>query len=252
MAGQSPRRRLYPLPVGMPRDSVGLQGPGVGHWLEDELPALERSGARVVVSIWGRRVEDFATAAAMLSGAPSCVVAVEVNISCPNVEDRRRMFAHSATVSTAEGPPRDRSGTPSALGQALPERGREPARDVAGNGARRGSGGTDTRQHRARARDRPRDSPLSPRGRGRRAVWIPAGPRRGGSRRVRLPSRLPRGSHHRGRWHLFRRGRGRVPPRRCERGAGRHRDACRTAGAGAGAGRTGGWCDRHGVRAKRH
>ncbi|HEX2038185.1 MAG TPA: dihydroorotate dehydrogenase, partial [Acidimicrobiales bacterium] len=38
---------------------------------------------------------------AMLADAPPEVVAVEVNLSCPNVEDRRHMFAHSA-AATAE------------------------------------------------------------------------------------------------------------------------------------------------------
>ena len=37
----------------------------------------------------------------MLAGAGPAVVAVEVNVSCPNVEDRQRMFAHSAPA-TAE------------------------------------------------------------------------------------------------------------------------------------------------------
>ena len=96
----NPPPRVHPLSVGM-LNSVGLQGPGVARWLEEELPALERCGARVVVSIWGRRVEDFAKAASMLALAPECVVAVEVNVSCPNVEDRDRMFAHSASA-TAE------------------------------------------------------------------------------------------------------------------------------------------------------
>jgi dihydroorotate dehydrogenase (NAD+) catalytic subunit len=49
----------------------------------------------VVASIWGFTVEDYRKAAAMLAGAPASVVAVECNVSCPNVEDRRRMFAHS-------------------------------------------------------------------------------------------------------------------------------------------------------------
>ena len=57
--------------------------------------ALEASGARVVASIWGRRVEEYAAAAALLARAPACVVAVEVNVSCPNLEDRSHMFAHS-------------------------------------------------------------------------------------------------------------------------------------------------------------
>jgi dihydroorotate dehydrogenase (NAD+) catalytic subunit len=98
-------------------NSVGLQGPGLSAWTRDELPALARSGARVVVSIWGRAVEDYrraaeevATAAASEEGA--CIVALEVNVSCPNVEDRSRMFAHSAEATgrvlaaTACGVPR--------------------------------------------------------------------------------------------------------------------------------------------------
>ena len=86
--------RVCPVPGGM-LNAVGLQGPGLEAWLKDQLPALEASGASVVVSIWGRRVEDYAAAAELLADAPACVVAVEVNVSCPNLEDRSKMFAHS-------------------------------------------------------------------------------------------------------------------------------------------------------------
>jgi len=82
-------------------NSVGLQGPGIERWLADELPALISTGARVIASIWGSTVDDYRLAAEALSDAPPEVVAVEVNVSCPNLEDRRRMFAHSASV-TAE------------------------------------------------------------------------------------------------------------------------------------------------------
>jgi dihydroorotate dehydrogenase (NAD+) catalytic subunit len=81
-------------------NSVGLQGPGLAAWLEQDLPVLEATKARVVVSIWGRTVDEFAAAASMLATAPSCVVAVEVNASCPNLEDRRALFAHSATATS--------------------------------------------------------------------------------------------------------------------------------------------------------
>lgn len=91
--------RVHEVAAGM-LNSVGLQGPGVPTWVAVELPALVAAGARVVASIWGRRVEEFARAAAGLVGAPG-VVAVEVNVSCPNVEDRSRMFAHSPSA-TAE------------------------------------------------------------------------------------------------------------------------------------------------------
>jgi dihydroorotate dehydrogenase (NAD+) catalytic subunit len=107
----NPAPRVHETPAGM-LNSVGLQGTGVEAWLADELPALNERGARVVASIWGRRVEDYAQAAAMLAGAPG-VVAVEVNVSCPNLDDRSRMFAHSArataqavSASAASGLPR--------------------------------------------------------------------------------------------------------------------------------------------------
>ena len=99
----NPAPRVHEVGVGM-LNSVGLQGPGLARWLEEDLPALAATGARVVVSIWGRSVDDYGQAAALLAQAPrwgSGLVAVEVNVSCPNVEDRSRMFAHSETA-TAE------------------------------------------------------------------------------------------------------------------------------------------------------
>jgi dihydroorotate dehydrogenase (NAD+) catalytic subunit len=75
-------------------NSVGLAGPGVGPWRTTGLPALRARGATVVASIWGRTVAEFADAAADLRGAD--VVAVEINASCPNLDDRASVFAHSA------------------------------------------------------------------------------------------------------------------------------------------------------------
>ena len=92
----NPAPRVHEATAGM-LNSVGLQGPGVEAWLADDLPRLVATGARVVPSIWGRSVDDYAKAATMLAGAP--VVAVEVNLSCPNVEDRRSVFAHSARAT---------------------------------------------------------------------------------------------------------------------------------------------------------
>ena len=90
----NPPPRLHPVTGGM-FNSVGLQGPGVAAWLRDDLPRLERAGARVVASIWGRSVDDYADAAKQLAAASSCVVAVEVNLSCPNLDGGAHLFAHS-------------------------------------------------------------------------------------------------------------------------------------------------------------
>ena len=111
----NPAPRLVELPAGL-LNSVGLQGPGVEAWLVDDLPDLVAAGARVVVSIWGRTVDDYARAAGLLAGVGARpgrpgVVALEVNISCPNVEDRSRMFAHSPTA-TAEAVSAAQCGLP--------------------------------------------------------------------------------------------------------------------------------------------
>jgi len=96
----NPAPRVAPVGSSM-LNSVGLQGPGVARWLVEELPALQREGARVVVSLWGRTVEDYRRAAELVASAPSEVVAVEVNVSCPNLAGGHELFAHSPEA-TAE------------------------------------------------------------------------------------------------------------------------------------------------------
>jgi dihydroorotate dehydrogenase (NAD+) catalytic subunit len=96
----NPAPRVHQVAGGM-INSVGLQGPGVEAWLEHELPDLLAAGARVVASIWGNSVEDYEAAATMLADAPAGVVAVEVNLSCPNTHAGRAMFAHDP-VATEE------------------------------------------------------------------------------------------------------------------------------------------------------
>jgi dihydroorotate dehydrogenase (NAD+) catalytic subunit len=82
-------------------NSVGLQGPGVAQWLADDVPELVAAGATVVASVWGRTIEDYAEAAEALAGAPPEVVAVEVNVSCPNHHARHEMFAHDPEATFA-------------------------------------------------------------------------------------------------------------------------------------------------------
>ncbi|HVX16923.1 MAG TPA: dihydroorotate dehydrogenase [Acidimicrobiales bacterium] len=91
--------RVHETPGGM-LNSVGLQGPGVESWLAHELPDLLAAGCtRIVASIWGRSVEEYEAAARLLSSAPGEVVAVEVNLSCPNTEAGRHLFAHDPAAA---------------------------------------------------------------------------------------------------------------------------------------------------------
>ncbi|KWX00719.1 dihydroorotate dehydrogenase [Carbonactinospora thermoautotrophica] len=86
-----PTPRMAETPSGM-LNSIGLQGPGIDAFLEKDLPWLAAQGARAIVSIAGGTVEEFAELAVRLRGQEP-VVALEVNISCPNVANRGQVFA---------------------------------------------------------------------------------------------------------------------------------------------------------------
>ncbi len=96
----NPPLRVCPTPAGM-LNAVGLQNPGVAVWRDRELPTLRARGARVIASVWGHHVDDFAAAAAALAGVRDELVALEVNVSCPNLDDQEHMFAHSAGATAA-------------------------------------------------------------------------------------------------------------------------------------------------------
>ncbi|WP_433501586.1 dihydroorotate dehydrogenase [Sphaerimonospora sp. CA-214678] len=92
-----PTPRMAETPSGL-LNAVGLQGPGVEAFLERELPWLAERGARTVVSLGGGTVAEFTALSRRLADAPG-ITAVEVNLSCPNVEDRGRMFARDGSAA---------------------------------------------------------------------------------------------------------------------------------------------------------
>jgi len=78
-------------PSGM-LNSIGLQGQGVETFIEKDLAWLNANGVTTVVSIAGSTTAEFAALAARLCDVPG-IAALEVNISCPNVESRGQVFA---------------------------------------------------------------------------------------------------------------------------------------------------------------
>jgi len=93
-----PTPRMVETPSGM-LNAIGLQNPGVDAWLEDDLPWLVEHGATTVVSVAGDNVEDFVTVARRLRGVAG-IAAIEVNLSCPNVEHRGLVFALDPAASS--------------------------------------------------------------------------------------------------------------------------------------------------------
>lgn len=89
--------RMAETPSGM-LNSIGLQGPGIDAFLANDLPWLLSQGARVIVSIAGETSDEYGVLARKLRAAPG-ISAIEVNISCPNVENRGLVFAADSEAS---------------------------------------------------------------------------------------------------------------------------------------------------------
>lgn len=96
----NPPVRVAPCDSGMV-NSVGLQNPGVDAWCRQGLPALRSTGARIIGSVWGRTVDEFSAASSRLAQCSGDLVALELNVSCPNLHAGSEMFAHDAS-STAD------------------------------------------------------------------------------------------------------------------------------------------------------
>ena len=86
-----PTPRMAETPSGM-LNSIGLQGPGIDSFLANDVPWLLSQNARVIVSIAGETVDEYAVLARKIRSTAG-VSAIEVNISCPNVENRGMVFA---------------------------------------------------------------------------------------------------------------------------------------------------------------
>lgn len=90
--------RMVETPSGM-LNSIGLQGPGVDQFIEQDLTWLAARGVTTIVSIAGNDSREFWMVAQKLRGHPA-IAGIEVNISCPNVANRGLVFAcHPGTAA---------------------------------------------------------------------------------------------------------------------------------------------------------
>ena len=80
----NPPPRIMETTGGM-LNSVGLQNIGVDAFIEEKIPFLRKFDVAVIANIYGESYADYAAVAAKLDGVPG-VHALEVNISCPNVQ----------------------------------------------------------------------------------------------------------------------------------------------------------------------
>lgn len=88
----NPPPRIAETPSGI-LNAVGLQNPGVDHFIERDLPWLKEQETVVIANIAGNTPEEYAQMAEKLS--ESSVDMIEMNISCPNVKHGGVQFGTS-------------------------------------------------------------------------------------------------------------------------------------------------------------
>ncbi|MGH7775663.1 MAG: dihydroorotate dehydrogenase, partial [Candidatus Dormibacterales bacterium] len=88
----TPPHRIAETPSGM-LNAIGLQGPGVAALIQDYAPLWATWDLPVLVNVNGESADEYGELAARLDGVPG-VAGLEVNISCPNVEQGGMWFGN--------------------------------------------------------------------------------------------------------------------------------------------------------------
>ena len=97
-AGNMPPR-ICETPAGM-LNAIGLQNVGVEAFLEEKLPRLRSLSATVIANVWGDLEEDYVAVVSALE-ATEGLAAVELNISCPNVQVGGMLFGNSPALTAS-------------------------------------------------------------------------------------------------------------------------------------------------------
>jgi len=96
MAGNPPPR-IVETPCGM-LNAIGLANVGLEVFLSEKLPWLQKLNTCVIVNIYGHSLDEYGAVAAGLKGVTG-IDALEVNISCPNVEQGGMAFGTDPSMA---------------------------------------------------------------------------------------------------------------------------------------------------------
>lgn len=85
----NPGIRIYETPAGI-MNSIGLQNPGVDHFIDNELVFMRKYDTVVIANLGGHSYDDYRIGAAKLDKAD--IYMIELNISCPNLKEGGMAF----------------------------------------------------------------------------------------------------------------------------------------------------------------
>ena len=95
----NPTPRIVETASGM-LNSIGLANVGVAAFVRDKMPFLRTCGTAVIVNVAGRSMDEYVEVARRLDDCPG-IHALEINISCPNVQEGGLAFGADPKVSAA-------------------------------------------------------------------------------------------------------------------------------------------------------
>lgn len=95
----NPPPRIAETESGM-LNSIGLQNPGMDAFVAEHVPRLSELGVPIWVSVGGFSADDYAQTCASLDRCDE-VAAIELNLSCPNVEEAAETAAELVAASRA-------------------------------------------------------------------------------------------------------------------------------------------------------
>src|SRR3989339_603795 len=93
----NPPPRIVETHSGM-LNAIGLANVGVETFIREKLPVLRKYDTRIIANIYGHHIDEYGDVAYMLKGVEG-ISALEVNISCPNVECGGMVFGVDPDVS---------------------------------------------------------------------------------------------------------------------------------------------------------
>jgi len=93
----NPQPRIWETPAGM-LNSIGLQNPGIRTFVRKNLPSIRRDGVKIIVSIMGQEAGEISRIMELLRREEK-IDAVELNLSCPNVNRNEPMVSQSPRMT---------------------------------------------------------------------------------------------------------------------------------------------------------
>ena len=92
----NPPPRIHETYAGI-MNSIGLENKGFDQFVGEDLPFLEKFKTKIIANIWGKTIEEYSDIAQKMNRLER-IDAIEVNVSCPNIDQGGENFSSDGQV----------------------------------------------------------------------------------------------------------------------------------------------------------